>query len=172
MSKTLVVRDEVFEYPDVGDSNYGEEATGWAEEVTDVLTNVSGPGDIATTELTLSGTDTGTHIEGTITGMLFDTAFVQSIEVTGHITRTYTDATPDQVERFSIEGAYNGTDLNFTVTYSGDCTELSFDNSGGQFLFSYLKLHPDQVTSPPTNTTELVKIKFSGKSLINEGFFE
>jgi len=162
MSKTLTVRDEVFKYPDVGDSNYAEEATGWAEEVTDVLTNVSGPGDIATTELTLSGTDTGTHIEGTITGMLFDTAFVQSIEVTGFITRTYTDATPDQVERFVIEGAYNGTTLNFSEEFVGDDTELNFTVTGGQFGFSYLKIA----------NTDTVTIKFEGNAFINEGFFE
>jgi len=86
MSKNYIVKDEIYEYPDTGDINYGEEATGWAGAITEIAAEVSGPGDIATTKTTLVGSDTGTHIEGVITNMLFDTAFVQSIIVTGHIT--------------------------------------------------------------------------------------
>lgn len=161
MSKTLILRDEVFEYPDTGDSNYGEEATGWAEEATDILGNVSGPGDIATTEVTLSGTDDGTYINGTVTGMVFDTAYVQSIEVNGFITRTFTDATPTQVEEFTIKGAYNGTVVNFSVDYNGDDCELEFGVTGGQFTFSYLKVA----------NTDSVTIKYKGSAFVNEDFF-
>lgn len=161
MSKTLILRDEIYEYPDVGDSNYGEDATGWAEEATDILGNVSGPGDIATTEVTLTGTDDGTHINGTITGLTFDTAYVQRIEVTGFITRTYTDATPDQVEEFTIKGSYNGSSLNPSVDYSGDDTELEFTVTGGQFGFKYLKI----------NSTDQVKIKFKATAIVDADFF-
>ena len=161
MSKTLILRDEIYEYPDVGDSNYGEAATGWAKEATDILGNVSGPGDIATTEVTLTGTDDGTHINGTITGLTFDTAYVQRIEVSGFITRTFTDATPTQVEAITIIGVYNGSTLNVSVDFSGDDTELEFTVSGGQFGFKYLKV---------ANTDE-VKIKYKAVAIVSEDFF-
>jgi hypothetical protein len=161
MSTNRVLGDEVYEYPDTGDINYGEEASGWVEKATEILAEVSGPGDISTTEVTLAGTDTGTHIEGNITNLNFDTSFVQSIDVSGFITRTYTDATPTQVEEFSIKGAYNGSVINFSSDLSGDDTELEFGVTGGQFTFKYLKV---------TNT-DTVKIKFSAKVKVDQDFF-
>lgn len=161
MSSNRILGDEVYEYPDTGDINYGEEASGWVEKATEILAEVTGPGDISTTEVTLSGSDTGTHIEGNITNLNFDTSFVQSITVNGFITRSYTDATPDQVEEFEIKGAYNGSVLNFSVDYTGDETELEFGVTGGQFTFKYLKIA----------NTDTVKIKFSAKAKIDESFF-
>ena len=136
--------------------------SGWAEEATSILGDVSGPGDIPTTEVTLVGTDTGTHIEGDIPKMSFDTAYVQSLEISGFITRTYTDATPDEVEYFDIGGAYNGTVTNHSVEYAGDDTELEFSTNGGQFRFKYLK----------KANTDKVTIKYSAKTKIDESFFE
>lgn len=162
MSKDLILRDEVFKYPDTGDSNYGEAASGWAEEATSILSDVSGPGDIPTTEVTLSGTSDGTYTTGTITNLVFDTAYVQSIIVTGFIQRTYTDATPDQVEFFRLEGAYNGTSVNYSVEFSGDDTDFQFTNTGGQFTFKYLDIA----------NTDSVVIKFSGKAVIDTEYFE
>lgn len=162
MSKNLILRDEVIPYPDEGDSNYGENATFWAEEVSDILGNVSGPGDIATTEVTLTGTDDGTHINGTITGLAFDTAYVQRIEVTGFITRSYNDGlTATQVESFSIKGAYNLDKLNVSVDFSGDDSELEFTVTGGQFGFKYLKIA----------NTDSVQIKFKATAIVNSDFF-
>ena len=161
MSTPRILRDEVYNYPDTGDSNYGEDASGWVEEATDILGTVSGPGDIATTEVTLTGTDDGTHINGNVTGMTFDTAYVQSIEVTGFITRDFSDATPTQVEQFTIKGAFNGTVLNFTVDYSGDDAELEFGITGGQFTFSYLKVV----------NTDTVKCKYEASAIVDSDFF-
>tara|TARA_R110000850_G_scaffold102504_4_gene211769 strand:+ start:935 stop:1423 length:489 start_codon:yes stop_codon:yes gene_type:complete len=161
MSKPLILGDEIYNYPTTGEINYGEEATGWAEDATKILGEVSGPGDIPTTEVTLVGTDDGTHINGVVTNMLFDTAFVQSMDITGFITRTYTDATPTQVEEFSIKGVYNGTDILFSVDYTGDDAELEFSTVGGQFNFKYLKI----------TATDQVTIKYSAKAKIDESFF-
>jgi len=161
MSIKLTLGDDVYDYPTTGTINYGEEATNWAEKVSAILRQISGPGDIPLTEVDLIGTDTGTEITGNITNLLFDTAFTQSIEVNGFLTRTYVDATPDQVEQFTIKGAYNGTEINFSVDYSGDDTEVEFSVVGGQFKFTYLKI---------TNT-ETVKIKYSAKAIVDESFF-
>ena len=146
MPKNLIVVDEIYEYPVTGDNNYGEEATGWAEAATSVLAQISGPGDIPTTD---------------ITNLSFDTAYVQSIIITGHITRTYTDATPTQVEAFSIEGVYNGTEINFSTDLSGDDTEVEFDVNGGQFRFKYLEIA----------NTDTVVAKFSAAAKVDESYF-
>lgn len=162
MSKNLTVQDEIYPYPEQGDTNYAEAATGWAEGVTDVLSVVSGPGDIPTTEVPLSGTSDGTYTTGTITNLKFDTAYVQTIEVTGFITRTYTDATPDEVEDFTIEGVYNGTEIDYGARYVGTDTEFEFLVSGGQFTFSYLD-------KPNTDT---VTIKFQAKTIVDSEYFD
>ena len=53
MSKTLILRDEIFEYPETGNINYGEEATGWAEEATEEVSCIaSGEVDIVTIRVT------------------------------------------------------------------------------------------------------------------------
>jgi len=174
MSKPLIIGDEIYNYPTTGEANYGEEATGWAEAATGVIAEVSGPGDIPTTETTLVGVLASGRYDGDITGLSFDTAYVQSIEVRGHITRTFTDATPTQVEYFNVEGAYNGTVINFSEDFSGDDTELEFSTNGGQFRFSYLEIHPDQVTDDmggTVDTTDTVTIKYSASVKVDESFF-
>jgi len=99
--------------------------------------------------------------EGDITNLLFDLAFVQDMIITGHITRTFTDATPTQVEFFQIKGVYNGTIVKFSVDYTGDDTELEFSVNGGQFKFSYLNVA----------STDAVTIKYSAKVKIDDAFF-
>jgi len=171
MSSTRILGDEIYDYPDTGDINYGEEASGWVESATAILNGVSGPGDIPTTEVTLVGTLVGDRREGDVTNMTFNTAFVQSIEISGFIKRTYSDATPDQVEEFYIKGAYNGTTINFSVEYTGDDTEFEFSSNGGQFKFSYLDLHPAQITAGPTALNDVISVKFSAKAKIDEEYF-
>jgi hypothetical protein len=163
MSKKLVVREEVFEYPDTGDINYGEEATGWAEEITDIAAEISGPGDIPTTEVVLTGTLNGDFVEGNVTGLNFDTSFVQRILVEGFITRNFVGGgTPTRVESFVIEGAYNGSVFNITTEFSGDDCEVEFDTNGGQLTFSYLNIAG----------TDEVRVKYKAKAIIDESFFE
>jgi len=161
MPKPLTVRDEIYQYPVEGDNNYAEEATGWAADITDVISQISGPGDIPTTEVNLLGTETSNVYEGNIPNFSFDTSYVQSIEATGHITRTYTDSTPTKVEHFEIRGAYNDTDINFSAFFSGDDTDFEFSVVGGQFRFRYIG-DPNQ---------DIVKIKFSAKAKVDSGAF-
>lgn len=154
MSKKLTIGTQVFDYPITGSSNYGEEATGWAEAATDAIKEIKGPGDISTTETILVGLD------GFVSGLQFDTSFVQRISVTGIITREYTLASGKsrEVESFVIEGAYNGLEFNITQEFSGDDTEVEFYVVGGQFKFT---------SADVTDTLEL-KIKFSAKAVIDE----
>lgn len=164
MSKSFRVSDEVYEYPDTGDINYGEEATGWAEEVTNVLQEVSNPGDIATSTAPLSsdGTVNGSFVEGSVRNLFFDTAFVQKINVSGFISKTYTDTTPDKLEEVEIRGVFNGTDLLISASFVGDDTEVEFSTNLGQITFKY----------PNDTNIKQVSFKFNAKTIINEAFFE
>lgn len=174
MSKKLIVGDEVYDYPDTGDGNYGENATGWAEDITSIAAEVRGPGDLPTQKTTnlKVGADDGDYITGTIKNLKFDTAYVQNLTITGFITRTYSDVTPTQIESFTIKGSYDGTQINFTVDYSGKETELEFTVTAGQFSYRYLKLHPDQDTAGPTLKTDTIIIKFQAKTQVDEAYFE
>lgn len=162
MSKNLIVRDEVYEYPDTGDINYGEEATGWASALTSIAAEVSGPGDIPTTEVQLIGTLNSGYYEGDVNRLVFDTSFVQRIEVKGFLTRSFDNGDPTKVEEFEIKGTYNGSQFNITVEFSGDDTDVEFNTSGGQVTFRYLDVA----------NTDQVRMKYNAKAIIDETFFE
>jgi hypothetical protein len=159
-SKKLQIGNEIFDYPIVGSSNYGEEATAWATAASEVLKEVKGPGDISITETTLpinNGPDEFSI--GLISGLQFDTSFVQRVSITGLITRKYTEFSgrPQEVESFTIEGAYNAVEFNFSQVFAGDDTELEFSESNGQFSYKF------------KNDPELLEvlIKFSAKTIID-----
>lgn len=153
MSKTLQVGEEIFEYPVTGSPNYGEEATGWAEEVTTALKEVKGPGDISTTETILAGTS------GDIAGLQFDTSFVQRVFVEGLITRTF-NVNPTLIESFTIEGIYNGTEFLIQSEFVGQDTNVSFDTVGGQFRF--------ETVADPDDAPNGLTIKYKAKAIIDE----
>jgi hypothetical protein len=166
-SKKLQIGNEIFDYPIVGSSNYGEEATAWAEAATAVLAEVKSPGDISITERTLSINNTdpenpfSTFSIGLIDGLQFNTSFVQRISIVGLITRKYSGK-PQEVESFTIEGAYNAVEFNFSQVFAGDDTELEFSESSGQFFYKF-KNDPELLE---------VSIKFQAKTVIDQKVLE
>jgi len=153
MAKDLQVGEEIFEYPVTGSSNYGEEATGWAEEVTEALKEVKGPGDISTTETILAGTS------GDIAGLQFDTSFVQRVLIEGLITREF-NTNPTIYESFTIEGIYNGSEFLINSEFVGQDTNVSFDTVGGQFRF--------ETVADPDDAPNGLSIKYKAKAIIDE----
>lgn len=76
MSKQLTVDGTIYNYPENRDpAGWGEEATAWAEAVTDVLSNFSGPGDIAQTVATIQNDSLGAFLP--ISGLFFDPVVVR-----------------------------------------------------------------------------------------------
>lgn len=134
MSKILQIGNQTFEYPETGDNNWSEEATGWAEAVTEVLETVQGAEDILKTEASLVNGSSGN-----IAGLVFDTGAVQQVIVKGYIKRVYTaiSGKPTEVESIVIEGAYNGSVFNIAPEYVGDDVgvEIDVDNTG-QFTYA------------------------------------
>lgn len=76
MSVTLTVNGSPFEYPSPGDSpGWGEDATAWAEEVTDVLTSLLGGDDILETTFNIAN---NVSSPTNITGLNFNTGTVRA----------------------------------------------------------------------------------------------
>lgn len=152
MSKTLQIGNQTFEYPSQGDSNWGEEASAFAEAVADALATVQGPEDILLTEALLTNGSSGN-----VSGLLFDTSVVQQVLVEGLIVRTYLDATPTEAEAFAATGAYNGTTFYLSVESTGNDTGVVLDiDNTGQFTYQ---------AENKANTDSIV-IKFKGKAII------
>jgi len=152
MTKKLTVGSESYDYSVTGDINYGEANTNWSEAITDAVAEFFGPGDIKTTESVLLD---GTSAD--ISGLLFDTSFVQRIEVTGIITRKF-NSSPTDVEAFTIVGSYNGVgDFDIIIEFSGDDTEVTIDVTGGQFNY---------VAATVADTSEM-SIKFKAQTIVD-----
>lgn len=85
MSRTLVVNNTSFDYPEAGeDPGWGEAATGWAEAVTEVLGTLVAPGDILQTTSSLANNVSSLT---NVSGLLFDPAIVRAVNVTYNIYR-------------------------------------------------------------------------------------
>lgn len=152
----LQVIDEIFEYPTNGVDDWGEEGTAWAVAVTEALARLIGPQDILITEIPILEGQT----DAAINGLNFDTAVIQAILVEGFITRTYTDATPTEVDRFTLKGAYNGSDFFFDDSYSGNDAGVTIGiQSSGQGVY----------TSETRTNTDTIIMKFEAKAIIDDG---
>lgn len=131
MSKPLVVNNKTFNYPTPGESpGWGEDATDWAEEVTGVLTNVYGTGDIRTSSASISNDTTN----GTVLGLAFDTSTVRSAHITYAITRSGTVAAvaSSEVETGTLDIVYNGSTWEISRMATGDAgiTEFTITSAG------------------------------------------
>ena len=164
MSVKLIVGNEEFDYPETGDINFGEEATGWAVAMTDIAAEVRNQGDIPSTETTLTGTTVGNIVSGDVPNLFFNGAFVQLVEIKGFIKRRYTvvDGRADEVAGFTIEGVLkNGSELLIDTRKVGDDVKVSFDSVGGQITFEY----------ETEDGLQDVIIKYVAKTQIDESFF-
>lgn len=153
--KDLQVIDEIFEYPTNGVDNWGKEGTDWAVAVTEALARIIGPEDILITEIPIIEGQTGALING----LNFDTSIIQAIIVEGYVLRTFTDATPSQSDRFIMQGAYNGTDFQYTVEYNGNDAGVVLDiQPDGQGTY----------TSEIKVNTNTIILKFEAKAIIDD----
>lgn len=84
----LTVGNQVFNYPDPGtEAGWGEDATGWAEAVTQTLAALISPGDILPTTLQI----TNNAISDTpLVGLSFNRSVVRAANVSYHVSRKST----------------------------------------------------------------------------------
>lgn len=105
MSKTLVVNNIPFEYPEQGEQQpWGESATAWAEEVTRVLNSVRGASDLLETRADVANNVTTFT---NVTDCFFDQTSVRSFNLSGNIYRKI--GATELFEQFELNGLYRGT---------------------------------------------------------------
>jgi hypothetical protein len=110
MAITLIVNNTPFDYPEQGEQQpWGEAASGWASEVTNVLNSLKGPSDLLETSSTI-----------------LSQATVRSFSVRGYIYIS------DSInEEFLIEGINKGSSWDYTIEGFGDSgVKLEVENSG------------------------------------------
>jgi len=139
MSKTLIVNNTSFNYPTEGEPpGWGQETTGWAEEVTNVLGTLQASGDILQTTFSIPLTGSGN-----VSGLLFDTGVVRSAEIKYSVYRTSTASPSGSVETGVITLVYDnsapsGQKWLLTHEYHGN-SFISFNiTDAGQITYSSL----------------------------------
>lgn len=140
MSIPLTIGNQTFDYPESGDApNWGEEATAWAEAVSDLLATLQGPNDIALTTATIAN---NTSSPTNINGLAFNNAAVRSATIDYAIYRVTN--TTELAEAGTLHIVYkNGANawnvvrshndeggVDFTVLASGQVQYTSTNVSG------------------------------------------
>lgn len=155
MALTLQVGTEVFQFPENGTNpqeQWGEESSGWAQAVTDLLANIQGPDDISITTYSLAD---NISTPANIVGLRFSTTSVISVKVEFAIQRTIPGPSTI-VETGIIMGYFDGS--NF------DIAQQSVGNSG--ISIDVLPSGQFQYTSTNLSHTSCT-IKFKGAAISN-----
>ena len=127
MSIDLTIDNQTYVYPSENQSpGYGEDATAWAEKVTEKINSIAPAGSISLTSFALLGSQTATNI----TGFILDGASVLAFSAFYYVTRTSAGQ-----ESGIITGHYTGSAWDFRVEPTGDAS-IDFDiTSLGQVTY-------------------------------------
>lgn len=135
----LQVGNTIFQYPDVGsEAGWGEDATGWAEAVTNTLAALIGPGDILPTTLSISN---NVASPTALVGFAFNKSIVRAANVIYHITRK-SNTTLEMVESGMLiitAQLTSATTPIWTMTQTEDRTagvSFSIDDTGQIYYLS------------------------------------
>lgn len=154
MAIRLVIVDQGFDYPETGNGEgWGEEATGWAEAVTETINSI-----VSNSDIPLSGAILVNGTSGIVNGMSYSASAIQRIITEGVITRKYTQQSglPEESESFTSQGVYNGSDFIISNILVGDDTGISLDiDSAGQYTYE----------AEAKDDTETITIKFKGAAI-------
>lgn len=133
MPKVLIVNNTPYNYPTSGDEpGWGNDATGWAIGVTDVLSDLLGPNDILETAFNIANNQT---VFSDITGLIFNAASVRAADISYSIFRVSTANPSGHTEKGTIQ--------------------LIYDNNIGWFINQGNILGSSGVTFSVTNTGQL-----------------
>lgn len=136
----LTVNNIPFNYPEPGSppGTWGEPATGWATEVTEVLGNIQGPNDIIETTFNIQN---NISVFTTIAGLSFNTGEVRSAVINYSIYRTSTANPSGFSESGTIQITYDnsagvGDKWSFTVYGITGNSGVTFTlTDAGQFQY-------------------------------------
>lgn len=134
MAKLLQVGNQTFEYPEQGtELPWGEDATGWAEAVTEALQTVQGPNDKLKTEVTLANNQT---TPTDISGLSFNVAAILAVTIEYYVERIYDGGATQIGESGVIRAYYDGTDFNISVQATEDAGVDITATNAGQFQYT------------------------------------
>ena len=156
MATSLTVNGNVFSYPGPGGDSAGwnEEATGWAVEVTRVLSSIQNANDILETTFLLSN---GQVTPANITGMVFNTSTVRSAVVEYSI--YISTSTAELQESGELVLGYKSTAAEWTIAQrdTGEDSEVVFSIlASGQVQY---------ISSTVAGTGYSGTIKFTAKTI-------
>lgn len=139
MPKTLTVNNTPYDYPTAGDEpGWGGEATGWAEEVTNVLNNLLGPDDILETSFSVANDQS---VVADVTGLAFNAGTVRSAVIEYSVYRISDSNPSGNTETgemhlvydnssgwlLGIGGVVGNAGIQFTITAAGQIQYTSTD---------------------------------------------
>jgi len=130
MTKKLQVGTESFDYPVQGDGNWGEEATAWAEAISNAVAESVGPNDIVATSAILTNNQV---TPADIPSLSFNTAEVLSAVISFMITR---ESTGTEVESGEFEINFDGTDWKSVQSGIGETGVILSITSSGQVQYT------------------------------------
>ena len=155
MAKDLTISGTTFSYPENReDPGWGEEATAWAEAVTEVLSNTFGTGDILQTSATIGNNQTSPT---NVIGMVFDPTVVR-----GAVCEISVYRVTDEEEKAQTSTIY--------LTYLTEATTWDIVVAGGSdagITFSITSIGQVQYTTDEMAGNDYSGvIKFRARSLI------
>lgn len=138
MSVNLTVNGTTFAYPQNGEEpGWGESASAWAEEVTEVLNSVLGTNDIIQTSFNIANNQAAA---ANVTGLVFNTAAVRAVIVEYSIYRTTN--TNEIAESGLLNAVYKSTAATWELSQIsvGDAQVTFSVTSAGQFQYTSTNL--------------------------------
>lgn len=150
----LQVGTEIFNYPDPGtEPGWGDDATGWAKAVTELLASIAGPGTINETQ---SNIDNNIAVATDIAGMVFNSSQTKSAIVLYRIQRDTDSISPltemGQLNIVLDDGTWKLTRM---IIVGNDAGVLLDIDSTGQVQYTSSNL-------AGTNYTGSIKFKTMG----------
>lgn len=155
----LTIGNRTFQYPDVGtEAGWGEDATGWAEAVTELLASLSTPGDILPASFAIQN---NVNVATNISGLFFNSGIVRAANVNYAVYRV-SDSSPNGV----AESGVLLIDLNETAPIGQKWQLSQIKNGNGGINFSITDSGQVQYTSTDVGAVNYQgNIKFSAKVL-------
>lgn len=136
MSKTLQIGNSLFEYPENGEqAGWGEEASNWAEAVTDAISNIQGPNNISITTFSLTNNQS---TAADIIGLNFNVSSggILSVNIEYMVERIYDSGSSTIAEAGKISGLWDGSNFSITREAVGNAdVEITVQNNG-QFQYT------------------------------------
>lgn len=136
MAIPLTVNGTTFDYPQEGEpkGTWGESASLWAEEVSDLLSDLKGPNDILQTTFSVANNQA---VASDITGLVFDNASVRSVIVQYSIYRVTNSNELAETGQIFLVYKNNANTWTLSRQFFGDDAGVTITiNASGQLQYT------------------------------------